>query len=197
MNENKIIDIELVKQAQSGNEKAINELMERYKYIPASIVRSYFLVGGDSDDLLQEGMMGVVNAINSFKEEKGEFKTYVYSCVKNRIISCIKTFNAMKNRPLKDYLSLSSDLADGDKTLILQDTKLGPEETVIIKESENELNLAIKDSLSDTEYKIFWLYIEGLSYSKISEKAGMTVKSVDNTIQRIKRKIKQILQNKK
>ncbi len=196
MNEKNLSDKELVILAQTKNDLALNELMERYKYIPASIVRSYFLVGGDTDDLLQEGMMGVVNAINSYDVKKGEFKTYVYSCVKNRIISCIKTFNAIKNRPLKDYISLSGLTDEGDKTLIIQDTRLGPEDIVITNESEKELNSAIKQALSKSEYQIFLLYIEGNSYNNISEKCGKTVKSVDNAVQRIKKKIKLLLRSK-
>ncbi len=193
MNENKSAEIQLVCQAQAGDNKAINELMERYKFVPASIARSYFLVGGDSDDLLQEGMMGVVNAINSFNEERGEFKSYVYSCVKNRIITCIKTYNAKKNRPLKDYLSLSGEAHEGDKVLVIQDPKLGPEETLIFNESERELNQRIKESLTQMEYKILGLYIEGLSYGQISEKTSKPIKSVDNAVQRIKKKIKKLV----
>ncbi len=195
MIETKASDLELVKLAQAGEQKAMNMLMERYKVVSASVVRRYFLIGGDTDDLLQEGMMGVVNAINSFNENKGEFKNYVYSCVKNRIISCIKTYNAIKNKPLKDYVSLSGGVDEGDKTLILQDPKLGPEDLFIESESEKELNELIKGALSESEYKILSLYIEGLSYSQISEKSNKTVKSVDNAIQRIKKKIKKILQD--
>ncbi len=195
MLETKASDLELVKLAQMGDQKAMNVLMEQYKYISTSVVRRYFLVGGDTDDLLQEGMMGLVNAIHSFNENKGEFKSYVYSCVKNRIISCIKTYNALKNKPLKDYVSLSSGIDEGDKTLILQDPKLGPEDLFIENESEKELNEKIKQALSNAEYSILTLYIEGLSYSQISEKSKTTVKSVDNAIQRIKKKIKKILQD--
>ncbi len=195
MTQTKKTDFELVTNAQSGDQKAMNELMERYKIVSASIVRRYFLVGGDTDDLLQEGMMGVVNAIHSFNQNKGEFKSYVYSCVKNRIISCIKRYNAVKNKPLKDYISLSGGEGDGDKTLIIQDTRLGPEDLFIESEAEEELNEAIKNSLSEAEYKILALYIEGLSYSQIGEKTNKTVKSVDNAVQRIKKKIKKILQD--
>ncbi len=194
MVDNKSSDIELVKLAQTGNETAMNELIEKFWYIPVSIVRSYYLVGGETDDLLQEGRLGVLNAINSFNESKGEFKTYVYSCVKNRIISCIKTFNAIKHKPLKDYVSLSGGNDDGDKTLIIQDPKLGPEDIFIVNESEKELNLALKNSLSETEFKILGLYIEGLSYADISQKVNKNLKSVDNAIQRTKKKIRQILQ---
>ncbi len=195
MSEIKASDMELVKLAGTGDQKAMNTLMERYKTVSASIVRRYFLVGGDNDDLMQEGMMGVVNAINTFNENKGEFKTYVYSCVKNRILSCIKTYNAIKHKPLKDYVSLSSGLDDGDKTLIIQDPKLGPEDLFIENESKEELNQKIKLALSDSEYKILSHYIEGLSYSQISERTNKSVKSVDNAIQRIKKKIKKILQD--
>ncbi len=189
-------DIELVKLAQVGDQKAMNELMERYKVVSASVVRRYFLVGGDMDDLMQEGMMGVVNAINSFNENKGEFKSYVYSCVKNRIITCIKTYNAIKNKPLKDYVSLSGGLDDGDKTLIIQDPKLGPEDLFIENESEKELNEKIKDLLSDTEYKILSLYVEGLSYGQISAKTNKNVKAVDNAIQRIRKKLRKYYRTK-
>ncbi len=193
MRENKLSDKELVMLAQKKDEKSINELMERFKYIPTSIVRSFFLIGGDNDDLLQEGMVGIFNAINSYDENKGEVKTYVYSCVKNRILSCIKTFNSVKHRPLKDYVSLSGGQDDVDKTLIIQDMSLGPEDLFIVNESEKELYQDIKEILTATEHKIFLLYIEGLSYSSISVKTGRTIKSVDNAIQRIKKKIRAYL----
>ncbi len=184
-----LLDEQLVKLAQSGDAKAIDVLVERYKSTVASITRSYFLIGGDKEDLLQEGMIAMYSAMNSYNGQVS-FKNYVYTCVKNKIVSLIKSSNNQKNKPLNNYVSLSgAPDNDADKSGIIVDGGFGPEETFINSEAFNELNAKIKDTLSQYEYKILTHYLMGLSYAQIAEKIGEKVKSIDNAIQRIRQKL--------
>lgn len=193
-----LTDNQLLALAKNKDERAIEELLERYKYVAASVSRSYFLVGGANDDLLQEGMIGVFRAINTFDSEKAEFKTYVYTCVKSSIISSIKKHNTKKNQPLNAYISLSGYVdGDADKSLVIEDGRFRPEEMFIANESEIELFNDIKKVLSKNEFEIFKLYIQGYSYSDISIKVNKSQKSVDNSIQRLKKKVYVVLQNRK
>ena len=187
----------LISLANKNDERAVEELLNRYKNVVAAVARSYFLIGGAHDDLLQEGMIGLYRAINTFNPEKAEFKTYVYTCVKSSILSCIKKHNTKKNQPLNAYVSLSGYVdADTDKSVLIEDLRFVPEEIYINSESESELVKLIKNSLSNHEYEIFKLYIQGYSYSDISERVNKNTKSVDNSVQRIKKKILTILQTR-
>ena len=193
-----LTDNQLLARAKNNDERAVEELMERYKYVAASVSRSYFLIGGANDDLLQEGMIGVFRAINTFDSEKAEFKTHVYTCVKNSIITSIKKHNTKKNQPLNAYISLSGDVdGDIDKSFVIEDGRFRPEETFIANESEVELFNDIRKSLSKNEFEIFKLYIQGYSYNDISLKVNKSQKSVDNSIQRLKKKVYIVLQNRK
>ena len=187
VNYNNLSDEELIALAQNGDNFAEDLLIKRYKYVATSFAHRYFLNGGDSEDLLQEGFLAVFRAIHTFNG-KANFKTYVYACVKNRINTVIKTSNRYKNQPLNNYLSLSS-LNDGDKTEIIIDTTFDPEDRYINDESERELQIVIKDTLSDYEYQILSCYLKGFSYLEIAEKFSKQVKSIDNALQRIRKKL--------
>lgn len=182
-------DEQLVVLAQQKDENAIEELFNRYKYIASAVAHSYFLTGGDSEDLLQEGLFAVFKAISSFNS-KANFKTYVYTCVKNRIFTIIKSSNRYKNIPLKNYLSLSGGNDDQiDKNKIIVDKNFSPEESYINLEAENELKNKISQVLSDYEYKILVQYLKGYSYRELGEMFSKKEKSIDNAIQRIRKKI--------
>ncbi|MBE7061371.1 MAG: sigma-70 family RNA polymerase sigma factor [Clostridiales bacterium] len=182
-------DEQLVSLAQNNDLKATDVLVERYKSTVASITRSYFLIGGDKEDLLQEGMIAMYSAMNSYNGQV-TFKSYVYTCVKNRIVSLIKSSNNQKNKPLNNYVSLSGSVdGDADKTEIIIDSGFGPEEIFINRETVIELNQKIKKVLSEYEYTILSQYLTGLSYAQIAEKIGEKVKSIDNALQRIRQKL--------
>lgn len=185
-----LTDEQLVALSQHKDENAIEELFNRYKYIVSAIAHSYFLNGGDSEDLIQEGLFAVFKAISSFNA-KANFKTYVYTCVKNRIFSVIKSSNRNKNLPLNNYLSISggveSDNLDKNKAII--DKNFSPEETYINLEAENELKGKISKVLSEYEYKILVYYLKGYSYRELGEMFSKKEKSIDNAIQRIRKKI--------
>ena len=182
-------DEQLVSLAQNNDLKATDVLVERYKSTVASITRSYFLIGGDKEDLLQEGMIAMYSAMNSYNGQV-TFKSYVYTCVKNRIVSLIKSSNNQKNKPLNNYVSLSGSAdGDADKTEIIIDSGFGPEEIFINRETVIELNQKIKKVLSEYEYTILSQYLTGLSYAQIAEKIGEKVKSIDNALQRIRQKL--------
>ena len=194
----KLSDEQLVSLAQLKDESAIDELFDRYKYIASAVAHSYFLNGGDSEDLLQEGLVAVFKAITSFNG-KSSFKTYVYTCVKNRIFNVIKSSNRYKNLPLNNYLSLSGSIDsdnDADKNEIIVDKHFGPEEVYINAEAESELKSIIEKVLSKFEYQILVYYLKGYSYREISEKIGKKEKSIDNAIQRIRKKINLALNSK-
>ena len=189
MDVKKLSDEELVLLAQKKDSSASEELFLRYKYTVSSVAHSYFLTGGDSEDLVQEGMFAVFSAINSFNG-KTNFKNYVYTCIKNRIFTVIKMSKRQKNQPLNNYVSLSgwSD-NDNDKTEIIIDSDFGPEERYINKETEKEFINTIKNTLSEYEFEILRLYLKGYSYSEIGNKLSKQKKSIDNALQRIRKKI--------
>lgn len=190
-------DEQLVSLATSNNEFAVEELFNRYKYIASSVARSYFLSGGDTEDLLQEGLFALFKAINTFNG-RASFKTYVYTCVKNRIFTIVKSSKTNKNLPLDNYLSLSGGIDDDvDKTTKIIDNEFGPEEVCINTESENELKEIISENLSKFEYRILFYYLKGYSYSEISAIVNKKEKSIDNAIQRIRKKLLVAIKTKK
>lgn len=189
-----LTDEELVFLAQKEDKQATSILIERYKNIVKATSRSYFLIGGDNDDLFQEGLIGLFNAILSFNG-KSSFKSYAYTCVRNSIVSVIRSYNALKHQPLINYISISplSD-ADSDKTnFVIDENVFDPETDFINKESIEELKNKISLILSKLENMILSLYLQGFSYMEIAEKTDKNVKSIDNAIQRIRNKVSAII----
>ncbi len=186
-------DEELVLMAQAQNSIAIDILLERYKSVAAARARAYFLNGGDEQDLVQEGMIAVFNAILNFNG-KSNFKNYALTAVNNRIISVIKKYSRLKNLPLNNYISLSGFIEGAtDKTEFMVDEKLGPEEILINGESVKELNSIIHNTLSKLEFKILSCYLRGDSYADISVQLNKDKKSIDNALQRIRKKLQNVL----
>ncbi len=185
-------DEELVKMAQEKDTDAMTAVIQRYKDFVKIAIRPYFLCGGDSDDLLQEGMLGVFRAVETFNG-KYSFKSYVYACVKNGILSLIRRYNSDKNKPLNNFISLSGDSDfDAEKSALMISFKDNPEKTFIETESEKEFYESIKRNLSKLEYNIFNLYIEGYSYQEIAQRLDKNEKSIDNALQRIRKKVASI-----
>jgi RNA polymerase sporulation-specific sigma factor len=193
MNKNDFTDEELVRLAQENDSTASNILIERYKSLATARARSYFLIGGEEQDLIQEGMIAIFNAINSFSG-KSNFKNYVFTCINNRILTVIKTFSRMKNQPLNNYISLSGCVdGDLDKTDIIIDASFGPEERLINGESVRELHSIINNALSKYELTILSYYLNGDTYAVISNKLNKDIKSIDNALQRIRKKLRNAL----
>lgn len=194
MNYSIMSDEELLSACKDGKdekekEEALGVLLMRYKHTVNMVARAYFLSGGDTDDLLQEGMIGVFKAISTYNG-KSSFKNYAYKCIKTNILSAVKKSGRLKNKPLYNYVSLSSEEGDDeDKNAFLSDDSFDPEEKYINAEAEKELKARIKRELSELEYTILNFYLAGYSYREIAEKTDKSVKSVDNAVQRIRKKI--------
>ena len=187
-------DKELVSMAKQNNANAIETLLEKYKYISVAQARSFFLLDGDENDLIQEGMIAIFKGIMSFDETKSNLNTYLTSCVKNRLIDTIKKSDSNNNSFINYSFSLSSCLdTDEDKNIFIQDKKFGPEELLVNQEAEEELKAIIEKELTVIELKVLEFFKDGYSYSYIAEKLNKSIKSIDNTIQRIKKKLKKIL----
>lgn len=182
-----ISDEDLVKKYKSGDESAFETLYYRYIRLVNSCSRSFFLKGGDEEDLKQEGMLGLVYAINTYEDSKGTFSTFAYMCIKSRIINAVKGGDADKHKPLNLAVSISDVDAEDDFISMVT-----PESIVIRRESLKELMEKVKDNLSDFEIEVFCKYLEGLNYREIAEKLNASAKSCDNALQRIKEKCKKI-----
>lgn len=182
----------MAKAETARSEAALEELLKRYKSAVNSIARGYFLSGGDTDDLLQEGMIGVFKAIASYNGA-GAFKPYAYKCIKTGILSAIKKSNRDKNKPLNNFISLSAESGDdADKNELMRGEEINPEEAYINMEAEKELIAEIESALSELEYRVLSLYLQGFSYDDIAKRTGKNVKSVDNTVQRIRNKLNRV-----
>ncbi len=187
-------DEELLVLARNRQGRAEEVLAERYLRLVRICVRPYFLSGGDSEDLIQEGMLGFLSAIREFDAQKGaSFKTYATICIRNRIQSAIRSAARKKHAPLNDGLSLDDVLSDESQSLGAQYFQRSPEEQILARESEKEIISAYSRCLSKFEAQILRLYLDGLSYVEIAAVVRRDTKAVDNAVQRIRRKLAKLL----
>lgn len=185
-----LTDEELIAQARTGQKGAEEELAQRYIRLVRICSRPFFLSGGDSEDLIQEGMLGLLSAIREFDPQKGaSFKTYAEICIRNRIQSAIRSASRKKHAPLNDGVSLDEVLSDETQSLGTQYFQRSPEEQVLARETENEFITAYSQRLSRFESQILSLYLEGLSYQEMAAITKRDVKAVDNAVQRIRKKL--------
>lgn len=189
-----LTDEELLEKIKNNDDSAENEIFARYKDLVVKISRGYFIVGGDIEDLVQEGMIGLYKAIKGYSPNKDtSFKTFAVLCIKHQIQTAIKSASANKNKPLSSAVSLQSF----DKTnenmeylpleLILEIT---PAEKIIDKENFFALKQSIKTCLNESEINILKLYLQGYSYKEIAERLNITTKAIDNALTRIKMKLR-------
>ena len=183
----------LIELVQHGDNEAGNELSLRYRPLIKKCTRPYFLVGGDEEDLIQEGMMGLVTSMQTYSPDRQcTFKSYAELCIKRRILSAIKAANRFKHMPLNYRLSLDEIYSDDEEpNAIIADARytLTPEQQIIREEEIQSLRTLSKSLLSSLENKVLELYLEGLSYEEIAKGIGKPVKSVDSALQRIKKKL--------
>ncbi len=189
----RLSDEQLVKLANSGDDSSLDFLLKKYKRMANKIARSYFLIGSDYDDLLQEAMIGLYKAIKSYKEtEKASFKTFAYLCITRNVQSAVKSAHSKKNAILTDAISLSSVSKNEDNDeidLIIPSTVLSPEKELIENENYQEVKEIITNTLSKFEQKVLKLFLLGESYEQISKTLNITYKSVDNALSRIRSKL--------
>ena len=177
----------------SGSTDAEGEILQRYKNLVRIKARRYFLIGGDYDDIVQEGMIGLYKALRDYDANKHvAFAAFASLCVKRQIITAIKTASRNKHTPLNHYISLSAPMFDDERTLsdmLGEAYILDPEEAALINEEKEEVRIKISNLLSSFEKNVLELFLGGLSYCEISEKLAKDQKSIDNALQRIKKKL--------
>lgn len=197
-------DEEIISQIKSGDKDALSYLLEKYKNLVNIKVSKYFMIGAEKEDILQEGMIGLFKAIQSFNEEKqNSFKSFANICIERQLITAIKSSNRQKHMPLNTYLSLNTAAYDNneDDSVELIDTfnsktAEDPLETIMKKEYYSEVEEAINKNLSKFEKQVLDRYLKGESYVTIAKRLDSPVKSVDNAIQRIRKKAsKNIIEN--
>ena len=195
-----LTDEQAVKIAQTGDGEALEYLLNKYKNFVRSKARSYFLIGADHEDIVQEGMIGLYKAIRDYKEEKlSSFRAFAELCITRQIITAIKTATRQKHIPLNSYISLNKPIYDeeSDRTLldvINDDKPTNPEEMLINREDLSLIEGRIGQMLSDLEKQVLVRYMEGKSYVEIADEMHRHVKSIDNALQRIKRKLLKYLE---
>ncbi len=194
------MDEQLVELARNGDTEALNFLINKYKPFVRLKVKSYFLIGADKEDIVQEGMIGLYKAIRDFKDDKlASFKAFAELCIKRQIITAIKTATRQKHIPLNSYVSLDKPIFEEESAKTLMDMLTGatiddPEKLMIHREEFNRLEEKISQVLSSLERQVLALYLEGCSYQEISARLDRHVKSIDNALQRIKRKLERHLE---
>ncbi|RJQ52615.1 MAG: RNA polymerase sporulation sigma factor SigH [Actinobacteria bacterium] len=198
-----LTDNELLSVVQNGNDSAVEFLLEKYKNFVRIKARSYFLIGADREDLIQEGMIGLYKAIRDFRHDKqSSFRAFAELCITRQMITAIKTATRQKHIPLNSYVSLNKPMyyeEEGDRTLV--DTLCGTEVTdpidlVISGEELRSMRSSFGEILSELEAQVLRLYLDGKSYQEIAESLGRHVKSIDNALQRVKRKVELQLRRK-
>lgn len=193
-NYNSMTDEELISLVKSDDKYALDFIIEKYRDLVNMKVGKYFIIGAEKEDIIQEGMIGLFKAIQSFNADKqNSFKTFANMCIERQLITAIKTSNRQKHMPLNSYLSLNTAAYEDDEdTSILEvfDSHMteDPLDTITKKEYYKRVEDAIDKSLSDFEKQVLARFIKGESYVTIAEKLDTPVKSVDNAIQRIRKK---------
>lgn len=195
-----LVDEEIVESAREGDPVAQEYLIKKYKNFVRAKARSYFLIGADREDIIQEGMIGLFKAIRDFRCDKiSSFRAFAELCITRQIITAIKTATRQKHIPLNSYVSLNKPIYDeeSDRTLldVLSGKKISdPEELLISREEVTNIEAKIGEILSDLEWQVLMFYLQGKSYQEIAEDLDRHVKSIDNALQRVKRKLERFLE---
>ena len=183
-------DEELIAELRDNRDEIIDYLLEKYKSLVRKHANALYLIGGDTDDLIQEGMIGLFKAVRDYQPDReASFQSFANLCIDRQIYSAIKSSNRQKHQPLNTYVSLSSSETEED----LRDTYAehdNPESILIDRENVSALENEMEKSLSSLENRVLHLYLEGNSYIEIAEILGKTPKSIDNALRRIRKKIK-------
>lgn len=193
-------DEEIVELVHRGDSQALEFLINKYKNFVRAKARTYFLIGADREDIVQEGMIGLYKAIRDYKEDKlSSYKAFAELCVTRQIITAIKTATRQKHIPLNSYVSLDKPIYDeeSDRTLldVIAGTKsLDPQDLIINQERFGDMEHKMSELLSGLERQVLNLYLDGRSYQEISEELNRHVKSIDNALQRVKRKLERYLE---
>lgn len=202
LNYEELVDEEVVELARNGDDIALEYLINKYKNFVRAKARSYFLIGADREDIIQEGMIGLYKAIRDFRPDKlASFRAFAELCITRQIITAIKTATRQKHMPLNSYVSLNKPIYDeeSDRTLldVLTGTRVSdPEEMIINRENFVDIENKMGEFLSDLEWKVLMFYLEGKSYQEIAEDLQRHVKSIDNALQRVKRKLERYLEKR-
>lgn len=197
-----LADEEVVAYARGGDVTALEYVINKYRNFVRAKARSYFLIGADREDIVQEGMIGLYKAIRDFRPDKlASFRAFAELCVTRQIITAIKTATRQKHIPLNSYVSLNKPIYDeeSDRTLmdVISGTKVSdPEELVISREEFLDIERKMEEFLSELEWNVLMYYLEGKSYQEIADKLGRHVKSIDNALQRVKRKLERYLEKR-
>lgn len=193
-------DEELVSLVHDGNTEALDFLINKFRHFVRMKARSYFLIGADKEDIIQEGMIGLYKAIRDFRSDKlSSFRAFAELCIIRQIITAIKTATRQKHIPLNSYVSLDKPIYDeeSDRTLmdVLTDNGIDdPQQLMINNEEFMYMEEKMGEVLSELEREVLALYLDGQTYQEISEKLERHVKSIDNALQRVKRKLERHLQ---
>ncbi len=194
-----IRDERLVLLAQRGDTKALEDILKKYKGLVCVKCRSFYIVGASYEDLVQEGMIGLLRAVMDFDAGKNDsFSAFASLCIRRQLISALKSANTKKNIPLNTYISLNNPVKDDKegRTLgeILQVKGVNPEEIFIMEESEKSIWKRLDASLSNFEKQVLSEYLQNRTYEEIAQTLSTTKKSVDNAVQRIKQKLHRMKQ---
>lgn len=190
-----LTDEQIISQIKQGDQESLAYLLEKYKNLVNIKVSKYFMIGAEKEDILQEGMIGLFKAIKDFKEEKQKsFKSFANICIERQLITAIKSSNRQKHMPLNSYLSLNTSAYEDDEdgTELIEtfnNTQIeDPLDTITKKEYFEEIQNSIHKNLSKFEEQVLQRFIQGESYEVIAKKLDTPVKSIDNAIQRIRKK---------
>jgi RNA polymerase sporulation-specific sigma factor len=192
-------DEHVVEMAREGDKAAEEYLIQKYKNFVRAKARSYFLIGADREDIIQEGMIGLFKSIRDFRGDKlSSFRAFAELCITRQIITAIKTATRQKHIPLNSYISLNKPIYDEESDRTLLDVISGaritdPEELIISREEFNDIEGKMGEILSPLEWQVLMYYLDGKTYQEIAEDLKRHVKSIDNALQRGKRKLERYL----
>lgn len=190
-----ISDEELIVRLRNGEGDIEDYLMEKYKGLVRQKARAMFLIGGDTDDLIQEGMIGLFKAVRDYQPDReASFATFARTCVNRQIYSAVQNSNRQKHIPLNSYVSLNQE---DENSPIWELSVENPEEIIIDQENTKDLQRRISEYLSPMENKVLDHYLKGENYVEIGEKLHRAPKSIDNALQRIRTKIREVLEQRR
>lgn len=181
-------DEDLLRRLRSGESEIADYLVDKYKYLVRQKARPLYLAGGDQEDLIQEGMLGLFKAIQGYQEDKETaFSTFAALCIDRQMYSAISMSQRQKHQPLNSFVSLSEPVSEQELRLIDEET---PEVIMIIRESVDRMHEKIREILSPFEYQVLELYLKGYGYQQIAQQMEKSPKAIDNALQRIRTKVR-------